>query len=87
MGNVLVTYRIMPEGPEIPLEQLTARVKDVGKVAQRSEIVEQPFAFGLKVLIAKFIVADGSGLSDEIEAKLGSLEGVSSVECLELGLI
>jgi translation elongation factor aEF-1 beta len=87
MGNVLVTYRIMPEGPEVPLGMLTARVKDVGKVAQRSEVVEQPFAFGLKVLIAKFIVADGSGLSDEIEAKLGALEGVSSVECLELGLI
>ncbi len=87
MGNVLVTYRIMPEGPEVPLDQLTARVKDVGKVAQRSEVVEQPFAFGLKVLIAKFIVADGSGLSDQIESQLGALQGVSSVECLELGLL
>jgi translation elongation factor aEF-1 beta len=87
MGNVLVTYRIMPEGTEVELADLTRRVQEVGKVAQRSEVVEQPFAFGLKVLIAKFIVADGSGLSDQIEAQLGALEGVSSVECLELGLI
>jgi translation elongation factor aEF-1 beta len=87
MGNVLVTYRIMPEGTEVPLDVLGERVRQVGKVAQRSEVVEQPFAFGLKVLIAKFIVADGSGLADKIEAELGALEGVSSVECLELGLL
>ncbi len=87
MGNVLVTYRIMPGGTEVPLDKLTDQVKEVGKVALRSEVVEQPFAFGLKVLIAKFIVADGSGLSDQIEAQLGALEGVSSVECLELGLV
>ena len=87
MGNVLVTYRIMPEGTEVPLDRLTARVRDIGKVAQRFEVTEQPFAFGLKVLIAKFIVADGSGLSDQIEAQLGALEGVSTVECLEVGLL
>lgn len=87
MGNVLVTYRIMPEGAEVPLGELTTRIKAIGKVAQRTEVVEQPFAFGLKVIIAKFIVADGSGLSDQIEAQLGALEGVSSVECLELGLL
>lgn len=87
MGNVLVTYRIMPEGTEVELAGLTRRVEEVGKVAQRVEVAQQPFAFGLKVLIAKFIVADGSGLSDQIEAQLGALEGVSSVECLELGLL
>jgi elongation factor 1-beta len=87
MGNVLVTYRIMPEGTEVPLDKLSDQVKEVGRVALRSEVVEHPFAFGLKVLIAKFIVADGSGLSDQIEAQLGALEGVSSVECLELGLV
>lgn len=87
MGNVLVTYRIMPEGTEVSTADLKAKVEAIGKVAQRTEVVEQPFAFGLKVLIAKFIVADGSGLTDKIEESLNKLPGVSSVECTELGLL
>lgn len=87
MGDVIVTYRIMPEGTEVSMEKLQDAVKKVGKGAKRLEVVEQPFAFGLKVLIVKLIVADGSGLTDTIEEQLGKLPGVSSVECLELGLV
>ena len=87
MGDVIVTYRIMPEGIEVPMDQLQDAVKKVGQGAKRMEVVEQPFAFGLKVLIVKLIVADGSGLTDKIEEQLGKLPGVSSVECLELGLV
>ncbi len=87
MGNVLVTYRIMPEGTEVSTAELKAKVEALGKAAKRVEVVEEPFAFGLKVLIAKFIVEDGSGLADKIEDGLAKLGGVSSVECLELGLI
>lgn len=67
--------------------KLKAEVEALGKVAKRVEVVEEPFAFGLKVLVAKFIVEDGSGLTDKIEDGLNKLKGVSSVECLELGLI
>lgn len=87
MGNVLVTYRIMPEGTEVSTKALREQVEAVGKVAQRVEVAEEPFAFGLKVLVAKFIVEDGAGLTDKIEERLNKLPGVSSVECLELGLL
>jgi elongation factor 1-beta len=87
VGNVLVTYRIMPEGTEVSTVRLKAEVEALGKAAKRVEVVEEPFAFGLKVLIAKFIVEDGSGITDAIEDGLNKLAGVSSVECLELGLI
>lgn len=87
MGNVLVTYRIMPEGPEVSTSDLKHKIEAIGKVAQRFEVAEEPFAFGLKVITAKFIVADGSGLTDKIEDSLNKLPGVSSVECLEVGLL
>jgi elongation factor 1-beta len=87
MGNVLVTYRIMPEGTEVSTSDLKTKVEAIGKVAQRTEVAVEPFAFGLKVLVAKFIVADGPGLTDKIEESLNKLPGVSSVECVELGLL
>lgn len=87
MGNVLVTYRIMPEGTEVSTSALKAEVEAIGKVAKRVEVAEEPFAFGLKVLVAKFIVEDGSGLTEKIEERLNKLAGVSSVECLEFGLL
>jgi len=87
VGNVLVTYRIMPEGTEVSTAELKAKVEALGKAAKRVEVAEEPFAFGLKVLIAKFVVEDGSGLTDQIEEGLSKLGGVSSVECVELGLI
>ena len=87
MGNVLTIYRILPEGTEVDTKKLKAEVEAVGKVAKRVEVQEEPFAFGLKALMAKFIVEDGSGLTDVIEERLQKLPGVSSVECLEVGLI
>jgi translation elongation factor aEF-1 beta len=87
MGNVLVTYRIMPEGTEVSTSGLKAQIEAIGKAAKRVEVAEEPFAFGLKVLVAKFIVEDGSGLADKLEESLNKLPGVSSVECTELGLI
>jgi elongation factor 1-beta len=87
MGNVLVTYRILPEGTDVSTEALRKEVEAVGKAAKRVEVVEQPFAFGLKALVAKFVVEDAPGLTDAIEDRLGKLRGVSSVECVELGLI
>jgi translation elongation factor aEF-1 beta len=87
VGNVLVTYRIMPDSPEVDTAAMRASVEKIGKVAKRVEVSEAPFAFGLKAITAKFIVEDGSGLTDRIEDQLNKLEGVSSVECLEVGLI
>lgn len=87
MGNVLVTYRVMPEGTEVDLAKLTKEVEAIGRLAKRFEVKAEPFAFGLKVLVAKFVVEDGSGLNDAIEERLRQLAGVSSVETLEVGLI
>ena len=82
-----MTYRILPEGTEVDTKALRGAVEAVGKGAKRVEVVEQPFAFGLKAIIAKFIVEDAAGLTDAIEERLQKLSGVSSVECLEVGLI
>ena len=86
MGKVAVTYRILPEGTEIDLSQLEKSIRDtLGSKLVRLET--KPVAFGLKALMATVLVDDGSGDGEKIESSLGTLQGVSSVETMEVGLV
>ncbi len=81
-----MTYRILPEGTEVDLRQMEKTVR--GMLGSKLVKVEtRPIAFGLNALMATVVVEDGSGEGDKIEASLGTLQGVSSVETAEVGLI
>ena len=88
MGDVLVTYKIMPSGVDIDFEKMKAEVKkrigDIGKVA---EFELQPIAFGLKALVVKIIVKDEGGITDKIEEELSKIEHVQGVVVEEVSLI
>ncbi len=88
MGDVLITYKIMPDGVDIDFEKMKEEVKkrvgDAGKVA---EFDVQPIAFGLKALIVKVIVKDEGGVADRIEEELGKIENVQGVVVEEVSLI
>ena len=86
MGKVAITYRIMPEGIEVDLAGLAAAVKNtLGPKLVKME--EKPVAFGLKAIMATVIIDDRSGEGEAVEASLGSLPGVGSVETQEMGLV
>lgn len=86
MGQVAITYRVMPEGTEVDLEKLSASVKKIlGSKLVRLE--KRPVAFGLEALMVTVVFDDKSGQGEGIEASLGSLPGVSSVETQEVGLV
>jgi len=81
MSEVLVTFKVMPKGVEINLDQLEATIKEIVKPDQ---IKREPIAFGLVALKITKIVPDAAGVVDEIEVQLRKIEGVSEVEVTEL---
>jgi elongation factor 1-beta len=88
MGEVAIVYQVMPEGPEIDLENLKKNIeKIVPDNARLNKIEEKPVAFGLKALHVQIILNDREGGADEIEQALGNLEFVQSVEAIQVGLL
>jgi elongation factor 1-beta len=88
MGEVAINYRLLPESADADLEDLTARIKVAlpeGVKLQKSST--KPFAFGLSAIEILVVMKDSGGLSDRTEESLQKVEGVQSVELLEMSLI
>ncbi len=81
MGEVAVTLRIMPEGVDVDLGQIEREVKaciDVQKVER------EPIAFGLAALRVLTVVPDAAGGTDEVEKRILGIDGVRSVEVVDV---
>ena len=75
MGNVAVTFKILPASPGADLEKMK---KEIGKKMEIRDSKIEPLAFGLNALRILIVVPDKE-LGD-IENKIRSVEGVSEVE-------
>jgi elongation factor 1-beta len=84
MGDVALIIRVMPESPEINLEDLKSRIES--SVKGLHDVREEPIGFGLKALKIAVVVSDAAGESDAVEAKINALEGVERAEIVELTL-
>lgn len=85
MGDVVITFKLMPDSPDEDLEQMKADIK--ATIPENNElytIEEEPIAFGLVALNVMIVVADSEGGSDEAEASLAKVKGVSNVEVTDL---
>ncbi|MCH7850891.1 MAG: elongation factor 1-beta [Nanoarchaeota archaeon] len=85
MSTAAVQFKIMPKDLDVNLENLKESLKKVIESFESgvfNNSVEDPIAFGLKALIITFAIAE-SEETDIIEAKLGDVEGVSSVELID----
>ena len=86
MAQVILTFKLMPESPEVDLEALEVKAQEAisnnkGELG-KSEI--EPIAFGLKALNL-FVTADeAEGSPDEMEDALRALEGVQSCEVTDV---
>ena len=88
MGEVLTTIKLMPESPDVDLEQMKTDIQNaIGEDAEIHKIEEEPIAFGLVALIVLFIVDDGEGGTDAIEEKLANIPNVNSMEIMDVRLI
>ena len=82
MAMVIVTMKIMPESPEVNLDELEGTVKEIltGFEANVMGVEKEPVGFGLVSLITKFSVDENKGSTDPIEEKIAALENVASAE-------
>jgi elongation factor 1-beta len=90
MGTVAIKFRVMPEGTEIDLATLRGAIEELvrAKGAELQGVEIKPFAFGLKALEMAVTMPDrGGGTPDAVEEALAELDGVQSVEVLEVGLL
>jgi elongation factor 1-beta len=87
MGEVAITFKVMPDGAETDIEVLKKKIDEemATQSVKLQEVGEKPIAFGLKALIVKVVVEDKEGLLDTIENALQRIEGVQSIETLEMG--
>jgi len=85
MGTAGIKIKIMPKSTESDLEEIKQKAKAIveEKGGKNREYEEEPIAFGLKAVIAFFELSEEIELG-EIEEALNSLEGVSSIQVIDM---
>jgi len=85
LGEVAITYRIMPESTDIDIRELGDKVRNASKdIAKVQGMQEKPIAFGLTALLIRVIIEDKEGGPEEIENALSGISGVQSVEVMDM---
>lgn len=85
MGEVAITYRIMPESTDLDIKELGDRVMEAAKkIAKVQGMQDKPIAFGLTAILIRVIIEDKEGGPDEIEGALSGITGVQSVEAIDM---
>lgn len=84
MGSVAVIARVMPDSPDVDLDQLKKALQQ--KLPGIQEIREEPIGFGLKALKLVAVINDAGGETDAIEKSLNEVAGVERAEIIEVTL-
>jgi elongation factor 1-beta len=88
MAKAVVTIKIMPESPDVDLHkvQIAAEHKIdhfCGEKGEKRHEIE-PIAFGLKALKITFVMDEKIGSTDSLEQEIAGLEGVNSVDVIDV---
>jgi elongation factor 1-beta len=84
MGSVAVIMRVMPESPEVDLEQLKKALKV--KLPGIQDMQIESIGFGLKAIKLAAVINDCGGETDAIEKSLNDIAGVERAEIIEVTL-
>jgi elongation factor 1-beta len=85
MARVGATVKVMPDGPKRDLQALRKSLASkVPAAIQLQGFREEPVAFGLRALIASVTLEDAGGGTDPLEEAWSQIEGVQSVQVLEV---
>jgi elongation factor 1-beta len=89
MGKAIITFKLMPESPEVNLDIIKEKAQSIAKEAGaigEMQVKEDPVAFGLKaVLVMAMYEVEGSDF-DAIATKMGEIENVRSSEVAKMDL-
>ncbi|MBI2148216.1 elongation factor 1-beta [Candidatus Woesearchaeota archaeon] len=86
MAKMFITIKIMPEYPEVDLNEIRKKAKETadnfGAELLDKDIIE-PVAFGLKALKLMFLLDESKG-SEDLSNEISSIENVSSAEVVDM---
>lgn len=89
MAKAVVTFKIMPESPEVdlePIKKLALEIAREGGAIGEMQVKEEPFAFGLKiVLVLGMYNVEGADF-DKMAEKMSAIENVQSAEVAKMDL-
>ena len=86
MGKVAAVLKVMPESPDIDLDELKADLEDaLPEGAKLRGFDQEEVAFGLVALLSTVVVPDDAGGTEAVEDAFTNVEGVESVQVQETG--
>ena len=81
MATVIVTYKIMPDGVDTDLNFIEKELTEKFGVERMERI---PIAFGLISIKAVKVIPEVEGEADRIAGEMEKINGVQSVEVVEM---
>ena len=86
MGKVAAKIKVMPQDPEIDLDDLEDRLEGVlPEGAEINGFERDDVAFGLVALLPTVIVPDEAGGTEAVEEAFTEVDGVESVNVESVG--
>ncbi|GAB3423091.1 elongation factor 1-beta [Haloparvum alkalitolerans] len=86
MGDVAAQIKVMPQSPEIDLDDLEERLEEsLPKGAKIRGFQRDEVAFGLVALLPTVIVPDDAGGTEAVEEAFADVEGVESISVENVG--
>jgi elongation factor 1-beta len=88
MGKVAAKLKVMPQSPEIDLDELQERLEEaLPEGATIKGFERDDVAFGLVALLPTVIVPDDAGGTEAVEEAFQGVEGVESIAVENVGRI
>lgn len=88
MGKVAAKIKVMPNSPELDLDELEDKLEDsLPEGAKIKGFERDDVAFGLVALLPTVIVPDDAGGTEAVEEAFTEVEGVESVSVENVGRI
>lgn len=81
MGQVIVTFKVMPADSESNLDSIESSIK---KKLNPQRMNREPLAFGLQCLMVTKLIDEVDGEMERNEAAIRSIDGVGEVEITEV---
>jgi elongation factor 1-beta len=86
MGDVAAKIKVMPQSPEIDLDELEGRLEDaLPEGAEIRGFQREDVAFGLTALLPTVVVPDDAGGTEAVEEAFSDVEGVESIDVDSVG--
>ncbi|HMB51186.1 elongation factor 1-beta [Natronoarchaeum rubrum] len=88
MGKVAASVKVMPQSPDVDLDDLQDRLEQsLPEGAKINGVERDDVAFGLVALLPTVIVPDDAGGTEAVEEAFANVDGVESVEVENVGRI